>query len=69
MKELRTGLVKGLPGLALRVVSAVFGCSVGGRSVFSYSDAEFVPCDVVPIPEVEMETAPLWVGLCLSRES
>ena len=53
----------------MSVVSAVFGYSVGGRSVLSYSDAEFVPCDVVPIPEVEMETASLWVGLCLSRES
>ena len=63
MKELRTGLVQGLPRLTLGVVSAVFGSSVGRRSVFSYSNAEFVPCDVVPIPEVEMETAALWVGL------
>ena len=37
--------------------------------MFSYSAAQFAPCDSVPIPEAEMETAALWVGLCLSRES
>ena len=36
-----------------------FGSGIGGWSVFSYSGAEIVPCDVVPIPEVEVETAAL----------
>ena len=67
--KFHTGLVGELPWFSLGAVPAVFSSCMWDWCVFSYSGAEFVPCDVAPIPEVEVKTAGLWVGLRLFGEA